>query len=109
MWPLYLHRAQRLRFPYKTFAGTLKGKPHMNLESQLAAVRDQNLTLDERAELACRLAKKLEKTGEYEAACEALNEFWSDRYQPPRLEELDEPTQAELLLRVGALAGWQAP
>jgi CheY-like chemotaxis protein len=79
----------------------------MNLESQLAAVRDENLTLNERAELSCRLAKKLEKSGEYEAACEALNEFWSDRYQPPRLEELDEPTQAELLLRVGALAGWQ--
>jgi CheY-like chemotaxis protein/tetratricopeptide (TPR) repeat protein len=77
------------------------------LESQLAAVRDHSLTLNERAELSCRLAKKLEKTGEYESACEALNEFWSDRYQPPRLEELDEPTQADLLLRVGALAGWQ--
>src|SRR5260370_11923083 len=79
----------------------------MNLESQLAAVRDHNLTLDERAGLSCRLAKKLEKTGEYEAACEALNEYWSDRHQPPKLEGLAEPTKAELLLRVGALAGWQ--
>src|SRR5216684_1619618 len=81
----------------------------MNLESQLAALKEQsrNLTLAERAELCCRLAKQLEKTGEYEAACEALNEFWPERDRLLKLEGLDEPTQAAVLLRVGTLAGWQ--
>ena len=80
----------------------------MNLEAQLTALKNQgrDLTLAERAELSCRLAKQLEKAGEYEAACEALNEFWPERDGPPKLDGLDEPTKAEVLLRVGALAGW---
>jgi len=81
----------------------------MNLESQLAALKEQsrNLTPSERAELCCHLAKRLEKTGEYEAACEALNEFWPERDRLLKLEGLDEPTQAAVLLRAGSLAGWQ--
>lgn len=80
----------------------------MNLTSQLTALRNEsrNLPINQRAELACRLAKELEKAGEYEAACEALSEFWPDRNQSPNLEGLDQPMQAEALLRVGALAGW---
>jgi CheY-like chemotaxis protein len=53
------------------------------------------------------LAKQLEKAGEYEAACEAISEFWPERNESPKLEELDAPTRAEVLLRVGTLAGWQ--
>ena len=81
----------------------------MNLEAQLTALKNQSgdLTLAERAELSCRLAKQLEKTGEYEAACEALSEFWPERDRPPKIDGLDEPMRAEVLLRVGALAGWQ--
>jgi CheY-like chemotaxis protein len=81
----------------------------MNVEAQLAGLKEQsrNLTLAERADLSCGLAKQLEKTGEYEAASEALNEFWPERDRPPKLEGLDEPTQAAVLLRVGTLAGWQ--
>lgn len=81
----------------------------MNLEAQLTALKHQSsaLTLPERAKLSCRLAKHLEKAGEYEIACEALNEFWPDRSGPLKLDGLDEPTKAEVLLRVGALAGWQ--
>jgi len=79
----------------------------MNLTSELtAALESRNLTLTERAELRCRLAKQLEKAGEYEAACEALSEFWPERYGPPQIEGLDETTRAAVLLRVGALAGW---
>ena len=78
----------------------------MNLQSQLATLKDQSLTLAERAELTCDIAKQLEKAGEYENACEALDEFWPERSGPPKLEGLDEPTKAEVLLRVGALAGW---
>jgi CheY-like chemotaxis protein/tetratricopeptide (TPR) repeat protein len=80
----------------------------MNLRSQLAAVKDQRLGLSrvEGAQLCCRLAKQLEKAGEYEAACEALEEFWPDRDGKPGTEGLDDETKAEVLLRVGALSGW---
>jgi CheY-like chemotaxis protein len=52
------------------------------------------------------LAKQFEKAGEYEAASEALNEFWPERHGPPMVEGLDPSTSAHVLLRVGALAGW---
>src|SRR5713226_184687 len=80
----------------------------MNLQSQLTMLQEQTraLTPVEGAKLCCRLAKQLEKAGEYEAACEALSEFWPDRRALPRLEDLDPGTTAQLLLRVGALAGW---
>ncbi len=80
----------------------------MSLTSQLTALRNQSsdLTLAERAEICCRLAKQLEKAGEYETACEALSEFWPERVGGPNVDDLDEPSQAEILLRVGALAGW---
>lgn len=67
---------------------------------------DHEHSLQERVKLACELAKQLEKTGEYEAACEALIEVWPKRLEPPRLDGLDETTKARVLLRVGALTGW---
>lgn len=80
----------------------------MNLQSQLATFQEQSrgITLQERAVLCCHLAKQLEKAGEYEAACEALGEFWPECDGPPKLDGLDDPTRAEVLLRVGAMAGW---
>lgn len=80
----------------------------MDLKSQLVALKNQSsdLTLTERVELACRLAKQLEKAGEYEAAYESLNEFWPDRGKPPRVNDLSEPQKAAVLVRLGALAGW---
>src|SRR5438067_1968856 len=79
----------------------------MKLATQLVATRQQtDLTISERAALCCDLAKRLEKAGEYEAAIEAFSEFWPDRFGFPRLDGLDEHTRAEVLLRVGALAGW---
>jgi CheY-like chemotaxis protein len=80
----------------------------MNLQSQLATLQEQSrgLRLGERAVLCCSFAKQLEKAGEYEAACEALAEFWPERDRPPKLDGLDDLTKAEILLRVGALAGW---
>src|SRR2546421_9528274 len=81
----------------------------MDLERQLTALKQHgaDLPLTERARLACRLAKQLEKVGQYESACEALEEFWPAREQAPRLDALDDLMKAEVLLRVGALAGWQ--
>lgn len=80
----------------------------MHLRIKLAAHNDvnKNLSLSERAELACRSAKQLEKAGEYEAAYEALAEFWPDRQNPLKLDELAELTKGEVFLRAGALAGW---
>jgi CheY-like chemotaxis protein len=80
----------------------------MNLQSQLTTLQEQTrgLNLGDRAKVCCRVAKQLEKAGEYEAACEALAEFWPERKGPPKLEGLDKVTAAEVLLRVGALAGW---
>jgi len=80
----------------------------MNLTAQLAALREETrgLTAVERARRCCDLAMQLEKAGEYEVACEALSEFWPKRDRPLNLNDLDEATRAEVLLRVGALAGW---
>src|SRR2546421_3531655 len=80
----------------------------MNLEAQLTALKteNRNLPLTERATLSCRLAKQLEKAGKYELAFEALAEFWPEREGSPNLEGLDVLQQAEVLLRIGAIAGW---
>ena len=80
----------------------------MNLTAKASSSRKQggDLPLAGRAELSCHLAKQLEKAGEYEAACDALSEFWPDRQQKPTLEGLDKVTKGEVLLRLGALAGW---
>jgi len=80
----------------------------MNLEAQLTALKteNRNLPLTERATLSCLLAKQLEKAGKYELAFEALAEFWPEREGSPNLEGLDVLQQAEVLLRIGAIAGW---
>lgn len=80
----------------------------MNLEAQLTALKTQNrdLPLAERATLSCHLAKQLEKIGKYELAYEALSEFWPNRDDSPHLDGLDETQKAEVLLRIGAIAGW---
>jgi uncharacterized protein HemY len=80
----------------------------MSLEAQLSALKTQNRNLPqaERAALSCSLAKQLEKVGKYELAYEALSEFWPDRNDSPNLGSLDDPAKAEVLLRIGAIAGW---
>src|SRR5256884_7628463 len=80
----------------------------MKLTTKLTALREKTrgLSAPERARHCCDFAKQLEKAGDYEAACEALSEFWPKRDASPNLNDLDEATRAEVLLRVGALAGW---
>lgn len=80
----------------------------MKLTSQLAAFKQRNsdLSADVRATLSCDLAKQLEKAGEYDAACEALSEFWPQQNESLNIKSLEQPTKAEVLLRAGALAGW---
>jgi CheY-like chemotaxis protein/Flp pilus assembly protein TadD len=79
----------------------------MNLATQLARANARNgLTRTQRALDCCHLAKELEKAGEYEAACDALDEFWPERASIPVMDGLDLLAAAEVLLRCGALSGW---
>jgi CheY-like chemotaxis protein/tetratricopeptide (TPR) repeat protein len=79
----------------------------MKIASQPAtSTANRTLTLTERAQVSCDQAKQLEKAGDYEAACEALGEFWQEHHGQPKLEGLDQATAAEVLLRVGVLTGW---
>jgi two-component system chemotaxis response regulator CheY len=79
----------------------------MTISSQLLhQIADPTLDRKERARLRCRLAKELEDIGNYEAAREAMGELWSRVGERPVLDELDEATAAEVLLRAGVLTGW---
>ncbi|HJR09117.1 MAG TPA: tetratricopeptide repeat protein [Pyrinomonadaceae bacterium] len=69
-------------------------------------IADPTITPDERARRRCELAKQLENLGNYEAASEAMGEFWLGVGERPMLDGLDQRAAAELLLRVGALTGW---
>jgi CheY-like chemotaxis protein/tetratricopeptide (TPR) repeat protein len=81
----------------------------MSLKSEPPALTTRpldELSSSRRAELACQVSKQLEKKGDYESSREALAEFWPERDQPPKIAGLDDVTQADILLRVGALVGW---
>ncbi|HEX8845747.1 MAG TPA: response regulator [Pyrinomonadaceae bacterium] len=79
----------------------------MNSTNQLLhRIADPSLTLNERAQLRCQLAKQLEEIGNYEAAREAMGDLWQGVGHCPVIEELDQATEAEVLLRVGVLTGW---
>jgi tetratricopeptide (TPR) repeat protein len=72
----------------------------------LSQITDPALTKDESALLRCQLAAKMAMSSQYEAAREALGELWQGVGERPRLEGLSEKTQAEVLLRAGAISGW---
>jgi tetratricopeptide (TPR) repeat protein len=61
---------------------------------------------DSQAIEQCLRARELENAGDYEGARVALSGFWTVVGERPVLEGLQTNTQAELLLRVGALSGW---
>ncbi len=72
----------------------------------LHKIADPITTPDERARRRCELGKQLEMLGNYEAAREAMGEFWRGIGIRPLLDGLESRTAAEVLLRVGALTGW---
>jgi transcriptional regulator with GAF, ATPase, and Fis domain len=79
----------------------------MHLHTSLLRQLDNHrLSLNERAELRCRLAKELEEAGNYEAARNALGELWQRIGDRPKIEGLDKHIAAEVLLRAGSLTGW---
>ncbi len=67
---------------------------------------DPTFSRSQLAMLCCQKARQLERAGEYEAACEALGDFWPDPRRSVALNDLDLSARAELLLRAGALTGW---
>jgi two-component system chemotaxis response regulator CheY len=79
----------------------------MIISSQLLhRIADPTIPKDERAQLRCQLAKELEDVGNYEAAREVMGELWPRFGERPVLDDLDEVTAAEVLLRAGVLTGW---
>src|ERR1044072_2271620 len=79
----------------------------MNISSQLLhQIADTSIPKNERAQIRCQLANELENAGNYEAAREVMGELWSRVGEYPALNELDEATAADVLLRVGVLTGW---
>jgi tetratricopeptide (TPR) repeat protein len=77
----------------------------MNLTTN-SKTGSQGLTAIQQVELACKRAKQLEDAGEYEQARQALGDLWTATEATAGLEGLNLATKAEVLLRVGALAGW---
>jgi tetratricopeptide (TPR) repeat protein/CheY-like chemotaxis protein len=77
----------------------------MNLTTK-SKTETQGLTATQEAKLACTRAKQLEEAGEYEKARDALAELWHQTNETSGLEGLDPATRAEVLVRIGALAGW---
>jgi two-component system chemotaxis response regulator CheY len=79
----------------------------MSLAAQLLhQIADPTRDCNERARLRCQLAKHLEERGDYEGARKAMGELWSRVGERPVLDEIDQATMAEVLLRVGVLTGW---
>ncbi|HKR11699.1 MAG TPA: helix-turn-helix domain-containing protein [Pyrinomonadaceae bacterium] len=73
--------------------------------SQLRELENPNLSVDQRAELACELARQLEDRGEYEEAQNLLGAYWRGFGERPNLTGLEPGTAAEVLLRAGVLTG----
>src|SRR4051812_47797573 len=72
----------------------------------LHRIADPSLTANERARLRCHFAKQLEDVGNYEAAREVLGDLWRGVGYHPVVDELDQATAAEVILRAGVLTGW---
>lgn len=75
-----------------------------NILTELAA----EAWLDEgaRAQLRCKLARRLEGAGAYEEARELLRPFWPRFGERPAVEGFEDETAAALLLRAGVLTKW---
>jgi tetratricopeptide (TPR) repeat protein len=73
--------------------------------SLLRELENPNLSVDERAELCCEVAKTLEYKGEYEEARKALSHYWRRIGEHPKVEGLQPMSAADVLLRAGVLTG----
>lgn len=76
------------------------------IQDLLRQIPNSKLSQNERSRMRCQLARLFEKTGNYAAACGAPDNLWAGPGVRPNLDELDERTSGEVLLRVGVLTGW---
>lgn len=77
----------------------------MNLTETLQQeLENPNLTANDRVLLRCKAAADLIHRVQYEAASEALGDFWNGVGQRPFVEELKKATAAEVLLQCGILS-----
>jgi tetratricopeptide (TPR) repeat protein len=76
------------------------------VKALLQQIPDPHLSNNERARLRCKLAREFEKTGNFDAACGAMDSLWVGLGRRPNLDMLDESTAAEVLLLLGVLTGW---
>src|SRR5215207_7606189 len=76
------------------------------VKALIQKIPDPGLSNNERVRLRCKLAKEFEKTGNFDAACGAMDNLWVGAGARPNLDKLDDFTSAEVLLRVGVLTGW---
>jgi tetratricopeptide (TPR) repeat protein len=65
-----------------------------------------NVSTSDRALVLCAQAQELEEIGKFQDARLTLSEFWQRIGDRPKLDGLEGPARAELLLRVGTLSGW---
>jgi DNA-binding NtrC family response regulator len=75
-------------------------------ETLLRQLNNPKLSSDECAILRCQLAEELEHRGQFEAARNALGDFWQGVGNRPSLEGLSALRSAEVVLRTGTLSGW---
>lgn len=73
--------------------------------SQLRTPENPSLSLSDRVERCCEIAKECENRGEYDRACKVLSDYWPCIGEAPKLAGLEPSTAAELLLRAGVLTG----
>lgn len=74
--------------------------------SLIAELVNPNRSTDDRAEICCEISKDFENKGDYEEAREVLSGLWPRIDQRPRVKGLAPNVAAEVLMRVGVLAGW---
>src|SRR4051812_16193789 len=75
-------------------------------DERLRELDNPSLTIDGRVLLRCGVAADLIHAGRYEAACEALGEWWRGVGERPEVKELKPTAVAEVLLQCGTLTGW---
>jgi transcriptional regulator with PAS, ATPase and Fis domain len=63
------------------------------------------LPLRDAVRLRCLAAKEFAEAGNYEAACDALAEWWKYPGERPHVDDLEADSAAEILLRAGSLTG----
>jgi tetratricopeptide (TPR) repeat protein len=72
----------------------------------LTELERTDLSSSDRALLRCELARRQEQAGDYDAASEALAEFWQGVGARPNADGLHDSAKAEVILRAGAITGW---